>query len=148
MSPDATAAEIRSAFREKVRANHPDTSTGPIGDNDVIAVVEAYRQLMGSGSATDSGTGDTGLTRRVEVRRVPTDRPGPSSGVRCPGCDGVGVVEVRSACPECGGAGGITRLEAHHARVESCRRCRGRGEGRHRGVCGVCLGSGRMTKGE
>lgn len=145
--PEATDAEIRSAFREKVRASHPDTTSTPDGDGDVIAVVEAYRQLMGSGAVARSpDPRETGSKRRVEVRRVPTDRPEAPAGVRCPGCRGAGVVELRSACPDCGGSGRITRLEAHRARVEPCRRCRGRGGGLHHDVCTVCRGSGRVTK--
>ncbi|MGD2042476.1 MAG: J domain-containing protein [Acidimicrobiia bacterium] len=149
VSPNATAAEIRSAFRQKLRANHPDTSASPGGDGGVIAVVEAYRQLMGSGGVTESPRPpNTGTRRHVEVRRESKDRPEPSPVKPCPGCGGGGVVEVRSVCPGCGGAGTITRLEAHHARVERCGRCRGRGGDRHRDVCGLCQGSGRVTAAE
>lgn len=147
VTPDATADEIRSAFRERVRASHPDTTTSPGDDADVIAVVEAYRQLMAPTGLTEvAGRSWGGSGRRVEVRRGTGDPQEPSARVRCDVCDGAGVIEVRSVCADCGGAGRITRLEAHQAGVERCRRCRGRGGELDRDVCQACRGSGRLTE--
>lgn len=149
LSPGASTTEIRSAFREKVRASHPDTTASPGGDGDVMAVVEAYRQLMGGAGARSEADArsDVGSTRRVEVRRVGSARADAPVDVNCPQCGGAGIVEVRSACVACGGAGTITRLEAYGARVERCRRCRGHGGAFRRDICGACRGSGRAGVG-
>ncbi|MGD2060573.1 MAG: DnaJ domain-containing protein [Acidimicrobiia bacterium] len=148
IAPDATPAEIRAAFREKVRASHPDTSIDAGGENDVIAVVEAYRRLMGDADRPRSATLETdapGSTRRIEVRRRnPTDAMG-TSPARCGACGGHGVVMVWSECPGCRGAGTITRLDLHGARAVVCPRCRGRAGAGHRAVCSSCGGSGTIA---
>lgn len=145
LSPGATTQEIRSAFRRKVRASHPDTNSEPGSEGDVIAVVDAYRQLMALiGAAEDT----TGSNRRVEVRHTTPDRRRPTS-VPCPSCSGQGIVVVSEACFSCGGTGTITRLDAHRASEKTCRHCRGRGGIRHFDECGSCRGSGRsLMEGE
>ena len=151
VSPGATASEIRSAFRNKLRASHPDTTAGGVDDGDVIEVVEAYRRLMARRAASAEKVAapvEPTVSRRVPVRRAPPPSAESSESPKagsCPDCQGNGFAETRMICPECRGSGTITRLEAHHARVVVCRRCRGRGEGRARERCPACRGSGIAT---
>lgn len=150
VSPQASVSEIRAAFREKLRASHPDTTPGS-GDGEVIEVVEAYRRLMGPGSPGRTGAQEQGESnaRRVEVRRggpAASDRGEARKQPVCPECRGEGMVATRVVCPGCGGTGAITRLEAHGAQVVGCRRCGGRGEGRAYGSCPTCGGSGQAPE--
>ncbi len=145
ITPDATPAEIRAAFRDKVRASHPDTSTESIADGDVIAVVDAYRRLMSDAAghqATNRAAQGPGSARRIEVRRSRSSGQANASLAPCATCNGLGVVMAWSECPGCRGAGTITRLEAHRARVIACPRCLGRGGAGHRSVCDTCQGAG------
>lgn len=150
VSPEATASEIRSAFRNKVRASHPDTTDGSEAEGDVVEVVEAYRALIAPHAKTAVGNVDrTGASsvRRVEVRRggsAPADRLESALGPSCPECSGVGVITNRAACSGCRGAGSVTRLEANRAHVLVCRRCQGRGVSVARDPCAMCGGSGRL----
>lgn len=152
VSPEATASEIRSAFRDKVRASHPDTTRDMGDDRDVIEVVEAYRHLMARGAgnvAATAGRAEPTGAQRVEVRRAHStsgERAEPPSPLSCPECRGRGFVDTRAICPECRGSGTITRLEAHRASVVACRRCRGRGQGRAREACSTCGGSGSIAR--
>lgn len=142
VSPGASPAEIRAAFRRKVRASHPDTNEAP-GEDDVIAVVEAYRALLGGRGGREPGprAGGTASSSSVEVRAGSPTSPR-SDPVRCRACGGAGSVTVRTDCPGCGGRGVITRLEAHRSGPMRCPRCLGRAATWRRQLCTRCEGSG------
>ena len=79
----------------------------------------------------------SGLTTEIEVPR----------NERCSECNGTGARPGTSPkkCPECGGSGQIQRVQVsgfmHFARIEPCRKCRGRGVVIDK-PCTVCSGVG------
>lgn len=79
----------------------------------------------------------SGLTTEIEVPRRE----------RCSECNGSGAKPGTSPkkCPECGGTGQIQHVQVagfmHFARIEPCRKCRGRGTIIEK-PCNVCRGSG------
>lgn len=82
-----------------------------------------------------------GLTTEIEVPRTE----------RCSECNGSGARPGTSPkkCPECGGTGQIQHVQVsgfmHFARIEPCRKCRGRGVVIER-PCAVCGGAGNVER--
>src|SRR5215218_7148238 len=80
--PDATAAEIRDAYRALARRHHPDR--GPVDDGAMAAINEAYRVLgeparramydaaqRGTGSAAVGGSGGAAGAGSAQLRTEP-----------------------------------------------------------------------------
>lgn len=150
LTPDATPAEVRSAFRRKVMEQHPDTAVEGAGGSTVQELVDAYHLLLGSVDADRDGV--TGLDRgstsgyRIEVdHRPPPDQPRASRP--CQGCGGAGIRRRFSTCTGCGGAGHMTILDARRVRRSRCGSCGGRGGMRTVEVCPVCGGAGIERRG-
>lgn len=59
----------------------------------------------------------------------------------CPACGGHGVAAARSACPDCDGRGGTTRVSGGITIRTACPSCEGTGHGRP-ASCAACSGSG------
>lgn len=149
IGPEATADEVRAAFRRKVRQNHPDTATEKLEGGDVKDIIEAYRLLIDPDARARHDSGTSRGERGVRGRSVRvTHRKGPdrnASERRCPTCGGSGTRNVEGRCSECHGRGEITALGRDRARVVRCRQCRGRGSLRVSSRCETCDGSGMIA---
>lgn len=142
---DATADEIRSAFRAAIRREHPDTAVEPHDDTGVRDIIDAYRRLIDAASRARldvAGAADT--AQHVAVRT------GPSGGgastqdrtTRCPVCVGRGIVRTAVTCSACRGHAEVTVLDGPRSGVVRCRRCGGAGRIDEIDVCRSCHGSG------
>lgn len=147
IEPEATAEEVRAAFRRKVRQNHPDTAADE-GEGDVQDIIEAYRLLIDPDARAehDSDTrrrrGGAGGRRVKVTHRDGARRTGPGPSRSCRACAGSGTRAEEIPCPECHGRGEITALDPDVARVLRCRQCAGRGRVRLSLECETCSGSG------
>jgi DnaJ-class molecular chaperone len=145
IEPEATAEEVRAAFRRKVRQNHPDTATEELEDGDVQDIIAAYRLLMDPDARAQHDSDTRRAERGVSGRSVKvTHRGGPNRGSSrtCPTCGGTGTTTEEGRCSECHGRGEITALDRDRARVVRCRQCGGRGRLRVSRRCETCDGSG------
>ena len=148
IDPGATAEEVRAAFRQKVRENHPDTAAEEPESGDIQDIIEAYRLLIDPDSRakhdSDTGRRQQGVSgRSVKVTHRDTPRRSSTGRLRaCTACGGAGTRTEESTCSECHGRGGFTALDRDHARVVRCRKCGGRGRLRVSRRCEVCDGSG------
>lgn len=150
VTPDATAEQVRSAFRRKVMEQHPDTAVeGGVVGSTVQELVDAYHLLVGSEGAGGAGPErlgqDPGYRIEVDHRPQPDHRPQtdqPPPARPCRDCGGSGIRWHVSTCPGCGGAGHVTILDAHRVRRSRCRRCRGRGRMGNVEICPACGGAG------
>jgi len=150
LTSDATPAQVRTAFRRKVREQHPDTALPGGDDSTVQELVDAYHLLAtasgGSGSGPGAGAGgDKGSGRdRIRVSHGRTEEPTHHKRVerRCPACAGSGVLTRNHTCPDCRGSARVTTLDLNRARVSWCPSCRGMGLRRVVERCQVCEGTG------
>lgn len=89
VTPDADPADVRAAFRARVRAVHPDTAVGVAATD--LGVLCVARDLALAAAlhrpATEArcrATGESRPVRRIvgsrRTRLVPADRTGPSRG--------------------------------------------------------------------
>jgi curved DNA-binding protein CbpA len=114
VAPTATAAEIRSQFRELARKYHPDVqSDKEYGHRAFVQISEAYHVLSDPGRRADYD-----LRLRDQTRRPPgagpsggaapsgAGRPGPGPGAARPGAPRPGAPSSPGAGPAGGGAGG------------------------------------------
>lgn len=143
LEPDASAEEVRAAFREKVREKHPDTGPPTEDGSDVQEVIEAYRMLSDPELRRRhqaSGKSDSGLGgHQIHVRRtgrIPSDFTQKTG--RCVTCGGSGRVREEVTCPACNGRAQITALDGDRGRVINCRRCSGTGTLVSPRVCPTC----------
>ncbi|HET7771783.1 MAG TPA: DnaJ domain-containing protein [Chloroflexota bacterium] len=159
LSPGATEAEIRSAFRKLARQHHPDVNPDPAAPERFRAVVTAYEVLSDperrreydarrSRGAPRGATwpGGSGGTRGTRGRAYPGGWPGDTSDAdpatvspRAPvrGLDRHTTLRVAA---ERLAEGGDETLQ--HRRWERCARCTGFGRLREEVPCPVCGGSG------
>lgn len=146
IEPEATADEVRAAFRRKVRQNHPDTATDELEDGDVQDIIEAYRLLIDPDARARHDSAGRRRERGVSGRSVNVNhRKAPergSSARPCRTCGGAGTNTEEHRCPECHGRGEITALDRDRARVIRCRQCGGVGLLRVSRRCERCGGSG------
>ncbi|WP_037362322.1 J domain-containing protein [Amycolatopsis orientalis] len=75
LSPDATEAEITTAYRRAVRACHPDTAHPDL--DRLAAVLEAYRQLRPPPTRESSAAQEIPVRRHRPAPRRPDLRAGP-----------------------------------------------------------------------
>lgn len=146
IEPEATADEVRAAFRRKVRQNHPDTATDELEDGDVQDIIEAYRLLIDPDARARHDSAGRRRERGVRGRSVNVSHrkaPERSSSARpCRTCGSAGTITEEHRCSECHGRGEITALDRDRARVIRCRQCGGRGLLRVSRRCETCGGSG------
>ncbi len=148
IGPEASAEEVRAAFRRKVRENHPDTASEGLEGGDVQDIIEAYRLLIDPEARArhDSGSrlGQKEVGgRSVKVTHRDTAKRGSSGRSRkCRACGGTGTRAEERLCSDCHGRGEFTALDRDRARVVRCHKCRGRGRLRVSRRCEVCDGSG------
>jgi DnaJ-class molecular chaperone len=150
VTPEATEAEVRAAFRRKVIENHPDTAVQSTDESTVRRLIDAYRLLIDSAPRTGSGPAVTRVggsapgVHPVDVKHGPTDRSQLSRRVQpwCQECMATGLRIRRVTCPACRGGSVLTTLDISQARVAHCRRCGGRGRLRSLELCRACEGTG------
>lgn len=146
LTSDATPAQVRAAFRRKVREQHPDTAM-PVGEGATVQeLVDAYHLLAtpGAGSGSDPGAGTGSGRHDIQVRYGRSESPTDPTPVRrrCPACAGSGVQTRNQPCPDCGGSARVTTLDVDRARVSWCNSCRGRGHRRVVEPCHRCEATG------
>jgi DnaJ-class molecular chaperone len=150
VGPDATPSEIRAAFREAVRQQHPDTATVPTDDAAVRDLIDAYRLLIdpvaraGYDAKQSPTRGATRMARRSDVLTDPDRRRTRlrRAVASCADCRGIGLVRTIARCPTCNGRAEITLLDRSRSRVLRCRRCRGTGRVTLVEQCPTCGGTG------
>jgi molecular chaperone DnaJ len=155
VSPTASEADIRSAFRKLARQYHPDVNPDPSAPERFRAVVAAYEALSdparraeydarrARGTSRGAGAGRGGV-------RSPADwRPGPRTGTTGgPGATPSSMPPVRGldrhatlrVPAETLASGGQETLQ--HRRWERCARCGGFGRLQEEVTCPACGGSG------
>lgn len=164
LTPDASLAEIKRAYRRLAMAWHPDRNPDPEATERFKAIRAAYDDLLARGDpaaagpdAPASGTGSESAAAE-EVPRAPDirldlelDLEEGASGCRrtihyrrgkpCATCDGTGEAGISRSrfCATCHGSG---RIRHRRHGLERCDRCDGRGFFSER-VCVDCGGSGR-----
>ena len=162
LTPTASPAEIRRAYRERARRLHPDVNHAPDAAARFAMLTEAYETLADparrraydlvrtgvADRAAWNGTGVHGAARRNGHTAPPAE---PSvrgldvhQTVRLSlreaafGVDKTIAVPRREVCPTCHGTGAATG-----AAVRQCGRCHGTGRGHERGKeCRQCHGNG------
>lgn len=148
LTSDATPAQVRTAFRRKVREQHPDTAVPGGDDSTVQDLVDAYHLLAapdrgsGPGVGTGGDAGPGGRPIRVSHGRSEVSTGPTPVERRCPTCGGGGALARDHTCPDCRGSARVTTLDMDRARVSWCSSCRGRGQRRVVDLCHVCEGTG------
>ncbi len=151
---NATPEQIRAAFRQAVRRQHPDTS-GPNDGAAVRDVIEAYRMLGGFAQLERHSSDHRAPDRRDEAASVGSERqrgdPVNASSRTdataamarsvigsCARCGGRRQVAARSVCPECRGAGRVAVLNVGSKTIERCPTCDGMGSTVVKTLCPGC----------
>lgn len=150
LTPDATMAEVRTAFRRKVIEHHPDTAMQGTDDSTVRGLIDAYQLLIDPASPTDSNqppmrAGESGASpRRVDVEHRSTEKSQTStrSLTWCQECMATGLRARVVTCPACRGGSLLTTLDIRRVRVSPCPRCLGRGQMQSLEQCRRCEGTG------
>lgn len=150
ITPNATEAEVRAAFRRKLIEHHPDTAVPGTDESTVRRLIDAYHLLVPLERRTDlnppvirrdePGPGP----HRINIRSGPTElsQSSPRRQRRCPECMATGVRVRVITCPDCGGGSVLTTLDIGQVRVSRCRGCRGQGRVRSLEQCRACGGTG------
>lgn len=163
LTPDASLAEIKRAYRRLAMAWHPDRNRDPEATERFKAIRAAYDALLARGDPDAAGTDDVGAdqgapTAAAEPPRAPDirrdlelDLEEGAFGCRrtihyrrgkpCATCDGTGAAGISRSrlCEACHGSG---RIRHRRHGLERCDRCDGRGFFSER-ICVDCGGSGR-----
>lgn len=150
LTPDATTAEVRTAFRRKVIEHHPDTAAQGSDDSTVRGLIDAYQLLIEPAPETEPNqpamrVGESGPgARRVHVKHPSVEKSQPSvrSLPWCQECMATGVQARVVTCPVCGGGSLLTTLDIGQVRVSRCPRCLGRGQMQSLERCRTCEGTG------
>jgi DnaJ-class molecular chaperone len=141
VAPGADEAEVRAAFRKKVREQHPDTARAGADPSNVHRLIDAYRLLVDTGFQT----GPVGsVSQQVPVNDCSAERSSSSFTTRrtCPRCRGAGFGYVLWICPVCRGQGHLTTLYLDRLHYCRCPRCRGSGHVPSADRCQACDGTG------
>lgn len=164
--PDtATAEDIARAYRRLARQHHPDHNPDA-GSRRFQEITDAYG-VIGDAERRRrydaERRGGSGRGVKIPVNRGPgagPDRPvirvSGAEAVRgtvavveltehqsCAGCGGSGRAHPPGACPDCGGAGSVTRRTGQIPVRHICASCSGRGRSAPR-TCEACRGAGRV----
>lgn len=145
---DASAEEVKQAFRRAALQHHPDRNPG--GEDSSRRFREAAAAYEVLGDAKARACYDRGLTRedRAQVKPGPggfarTQRPGSAAGIPRRGADRRQdlVITLEEAAQ-----GGLLRLEVPSGRA--CGVCRGTGRAAtgEQGRCPRCLGWGEVRR--
>ena len=162
LSPGATDAELKSAWRRLVAAWHPDRNAAAHAGSRMQAINKAYqhiRQLRDAGEVEDETEGETAgapaapeapRSTHVRIVRLTLEEAilGCTRTVRghfthtCEACLGKGQRVLAKGCSTCSGSGAIRKpsLFGWLWNEEECADCGG--DGRHRAPCDACEGSG------
>lgn len=150
ITPNATDAEVRAAFRRKALEHHPDTAVRGSDDSAVRELIDAYHVLIDPepritpavAGVRRSEPGSDSHRINVRYRSNTTSRTSARTQRRCQQCMGTGIGVHVITCPDCRGASLLTTLDIGQARVLRCRVCLGQGRVRSLGRCRICEGAG------
>ena len=150
VTPNATDADVRAAFRRKVIQHHPDTAVQGTDESIVRQLIDAYHVLIDAAphANSDDGTLRDGESAsgaaRIHIRRDPTITSRPASNRAQPWCGECLATGLRIrvfTCPACRGSSVLTTLDIGRALVSRCLQCHGRGRVRSVELCPACDGS-------
>lgn len=122
--PDASRAEVRSAFRKKAIQAHPDTGRNTADGSAVRDLIAAY-QILNSSSVERDESNSAG--RAVPVNRGRGEASAGRSRRQCRECGNSGLRMNVATCPACRGSPLFTTLDVDRVKVFRCLFCRGRG---------------------
>lgn len=156
VAPDASAAEIKRAYRRKAMQWHPDRSSHPEATERFKQIRAAYESLQNHDETDETlaepaaeapaRAADVRLDLEVSLeeaafgceKEVAFDR-----GAACATCDGSGEAGIRRSRP-CQGCHGSGRVRHRHHSLEICQQCGGRGFLSQR-TCPDCGGRGKHS---
>lgn len=146
---NATPAEVRAAFRRRVRQRHPDTTTQSSDDAAVRDLIAAYHTLVDPAArarfdAAHPVPDTVAPQAEVSGQSGPMRRRQTGTTDLCSSCAGSGRAHGPQTCPACGGSAEVTVLDSGPARILRCSMCRGAGRIGRAGVCRTCGGLGRV----
>lgn len=150
ITPNATEAEVRAAFRRKVIEHHPDTAVRGTDESTVRRLIDAYHLLVDSEPPTDLDPavirrGEPGPgAHRIHVKYGATEMSQSSKRPqrRCRECLATGLRVRVITCPDCRGGSLLTTLDIGQVEVSRCPGCRGQGRVRSLVQCRACAGTG------
>jgi molecular chaperone DnaJ len=125
---DASADEVKKAFRRLARKHHPDAG----GDEEKFKEMnEAYEVSLSWDEALE------GVSTKVEVQRA----------AKCGTCHGSGAKPGTSptTCPTCKGSGNVSQGQGLFGFSRPCQRCSGTGKIIEQ-PCSACRGKGRVVR--
>ena len=134
VSPDASPAEIRSAYRKLAKQYHPDANSGnPQAEEKFKVIAEAYRALGKTENPFSDKRSSTDVRRSDRRRDNEKTTPPPSLHVK------VNIyLTIDQACQ-----GGTRKI--NYTRRTVCVLCHGSGRNKNSGIiCRTCVGSGML----
>ena len=159
LSPDASVAAVRKAFRREAMRLHPDRNPSPEAAEAFVQVRAAYEALLshlsmleGSPEGTGRASGDTSPQPASQQDELWIDLEVAITGGQarhevmhqadCPECDASGWTELSysRACRQCSGSGRMRTAQG----LSRCSACDGGGYVR-RLPCTQCAGEGCIT---
>lgn len=155
IAPDASAGEIKRAYRRQAMAWHPDRSSHPEATERFKLIRAAYAALQnrgGSEEAAETPAGASAMARASDIRldlEVALEEAAFGCakdivferGIACGTCGGSGEAGVSRSRP-CQGCHGSGRIRRRQHGLEICPQCGGRGYFSQR-VCPDCSGRGK-----
>jgi len=157
VSPGATPAELKRAYRRLAMRWHPDRSDHPQATERFKEISAAYEQLLAGDSpedeaTTDAAESDARSAKAADIRlNLEISLEEAAAGCRktihytrgnaCETCDGTGEHGMARTrfCGACHGSGRVHDAKRNLVR---CEECSGRGLFTER-ICAACGGSGR-----
>src|SRR5919112_2014087 len=156
IAQDASAADVKKAYRKLARENHPDSNPGNDAKHEKFKAVAEACDLFGGGQrprtsqprprrgADVESSATIGFTDALDGVTVSLRLTSDSA---CPTCQGTGGKPGTRPhiCPECEGAGFVVSGTGGAFSInETCPRCGGR-QLVYDEACPTCHGSGRGT---
>ncbi len=155
LTPDASAAEAKAAWRRLVSRWHPDRNASPEAAAWVQRINGAYERIVAALAEGRAGGRAAAPPARVVRRRVRLSIEEAALGCTrllrgrvvepCGPCEGLGRLQALQACAACNGRGQV-RVAGWFGWLpswQSCEACEGHGEVAT--SCEACDGSGRQV---
>jgi molecular chaperone DnaJ len=169
LKPDASADEVKKAFRSLAKKYHPDTNKdNPDAEEKFKRINRAkqiiddpQKELRQSGAPESNWNPFAGMMRQ----RGPKQRPNPTSTIdltfeesilgcekevaytrygKCSECNGNGVIVGASKCKKCNGIGMQSQRQGNMVFQTPCPVCQGVGKETHN--CQKCSGFGTLAE--